>query len=363
MMRKSVVVVVLALAGCADYVRSTPIRIQAIQAISVTTTDASNTFCAGGATTQLRVSATFDDGKQLHTWKASHGDHEPMEERLDNSELQWMSSGGKVDSHGRFMATGDPLTTIGKPAMVRVSVRDQPDVAADLWLSPRYDCGTVIDLSGADGQSGSDGIDGEPGTATNGRQGRDGSDGRNGDLGEDGPMVDVSIGLLPSSTGPLVIARVTPALGTPRYAVFATDHGWLSISARGGAGGHGGRGGRGGNGAPGRSGGAYGRSGHLHLPVAPGKDGDNGRDGHDGAGGQGGTVTVHYDAAHPELVQLVEADTRGGHGSPDGADGPPMRMAPDQASVLFAKELARGVPIITNEPTNDQPNDQPNNQP
>ncbi len=343
-MHRLVSVSVSLIAGCTQYVRVHPVE---IHAISVTTADYRDGFCVGGDAPQLKVKLIFDDGTQLDAWGASHEDSELTDGQ--QVKLQWTSSTGRVDNHGRFIAPADPLTAIGKPVQVHVAVRDRPSVADDIWLAPRYDCGTLIDLSADAAPSGNDGLDGEPGTTTSGRDGGDGSDGRNGDAAEDGPMVDVSLGLISSATSPLAIARVTPVLGTPRYALFATDHGWLSIGARGGAGGHGGRGGRGGDGAPGRDGGVSARSGRLHLPKPPGRDGNDGRDGHDGAGGRGGTVTVHYDAAHPELLQLVEADTRGGSGLPDGSDGPPMRTLPDQASVLFAKELTRGLPIVINE--------------
>lgn len=61
-------------------------------------------------------------------------------------------------------------------------------------------------------------------------------------------------------------------------------------------------------------------------------------------------VIVRYDAAHPELLKLVEADTRGGQGSLNGCDGSPLLSAPSDARALFAAELARGIPIVTAAP-------------
>ena len=342
-----IVIGAVSLVGCVGSVPLTPVE---ISAVAVTTPDDRHTFCVGGTGPQLTVTATVGGGEQMRTSEPSRGGSPSTQGELEHSEFQWMSSGGRVDRYGRFIATQDPLTTIGKPVLVRVAVPDRQDVAAVIQLVPRYDCGTAIDLSGTSGSSGSNGSDGSSGS--DGRwgnpagDGSDASDGRNGDSGEAGPVVDVALGLISSPIGPLAIARVTPLLGTPRYALMAIDHGWLSIIARGGAGGHGGRGGRGGDG------GRYWQPHHpgLLAPVrSDGRDGGSGRDGRDAAGGPGGTVTVHYDAAHPELLQLVEADTHGGSGSPDGPDGPPMRMAPEAAGLLFAKELARGLPIVTSE--------------
>lgn len=114
---------------------------------------------------------------------------------------------------------------------------------------------------------------------------------------------------------------------------FLSKTGVILIDAHGGRGGNGGDGGNGGCGGDGGNGGNGGNGGDGRKGMKPGLSGENGgRGGDGGAGmaggpgndggsagkggnaGSGGQVTI--ETTNPELLMLVEADTRAGtHGT------------------------------------------------
>lgn len=110
--------------------------------------------------------------------------------------------------------------------------------------------------------------------------------------------------------GNLVYASVETSDGLHAGYVFAAKGGSLTIINTGGPGGGGGFGGPGGFGGSGGKGCGSG-----------GKGGKGGDGGNGGNGGRGGQITLHVDAAHPEIEQLVKTDVRGGAGGRAGNGG------------------------------------------
>jgi hypothetical protein len=344
----------LLVVGCANYATFNPIN---VRTVAVSTTDGTNGYCVGGAPPQLKATVTLESGKQLQTWEWLRAGGRITSGRVEYDAFEWSSgAGSRIDDEGRLLAYGDPLTLLGEPIPVRVAVKNNTTKAAGVQVVPLYDCGAiVVVVRGATGEAGTPGSDGSDGSngssassddfsAGNGGNGGDGGDGGDGGPGGPGPAVDVALGIATSKVGPLAVARITPAGGAPRYAVVALVTGRLVIDARGGNGGPGGRGGSGGKGGKGGSNSGSGGDG------SSGSDGSDGSPGSPGIGGPGGMVIVRYDAAHPELLDLVEADTRGGQGRSNGRDGAPLLSAPGDARVLFAAEIARGIPIVTGGP-------------
>jgi hypothetical protein len=152
--------------------------------------------------------------------------------------------------------------------------------------------GPCVNASGQRGDSGENGKDYVAGQGGPGKK------------GDDAGAVTITLTLIESDAGKSV--HVTgDAGGNPVDLTFDPDKDRLTVMANGGDGGTGGDGGRGRD------------TGQKNV------GGTGGRGGKGGKGGKGGRVTVFYDAAHPELKDLVDVSNGGGPGGDGGRGGQP----------------------------------------
>jgi len=385
-------IAVLFAAGSAGLGRPKPakLEVEKVTAIDLIQVGGGSSFCPNGNAVQFKVVATLEGGNKLST--PSRG--ESIEGKLEFGAFEWGVDIGVVNAAGLLQLPGDPFAVVDRTVKVTARVAGKPEIASELELTPRFDCGGVAAFSGAPGESGRDGEAGRMGrngqsgnSSTNATDGEDGSNGQDGSDGRDGgpgPNVEVSLGLVETKMhGQLVLVRVTPlgASAPAAYWVIDPEGEPFLVAATGGSGGSGGRGGSGGNGG-------FGGSNNIQDAGDGGHGGDGG-DGGRGAngadGGDGGTIVVRFDKKHPELRGIVRYSTAGGAGGSsggggyagtagpggssasgtrgnagrtgvggsggqsggrDGRDGPPAKFKADKANQMFAGEIANGVSVI-----------------
>jgi hypothetical protein len=354
-----------------------PASVTALRLVAV---GGESTFCPHGPPVQVQAIASLEGGGSLLTWS----DGESREGRLDFTAFEWTASHGQVDGEGRVRLADDPFPLLERPLLVTARVPGKPSIEAKLELRPNWRCGVRVERSGAPGAAGSPGapgVGGRPGRigdgaigATNGELGEPGGPGASGGAGQPAAAVDVALGWVTTSKdGRLVLARVNG-----RAYLFDPTGARLEVVADGGSGGQGGAGGAGGQGGDGGS--------SKEKPGTEGagaNGGAGGAGGRGGAGGDGASVRVQHDARDPALAQMIRISNRGGEGGaggpggrggaggkggastiggrgPDGRTGQrgiggskgqagrPGRAIPSPpaaARVLFADEIARGVPV------------------
>jgi hypothetical protein len=343
-------------------------------------------FCVNGSPPQLRAVVTLASGARLETW----ADGQSQEGKLGFERFEWSAAPGMVDGEGRLRLPADPFALLDRPARVTARVAGKPGVQASIELEPTWRCGGTAGAPGAPGPPGPPGAPGAPGRAgqpgsadnqaQHGELGGRGQEGGAGGPGASGTSTDVALAWVTASSGArLILIRVAGG-GAGRAARFLFDPsgGPFTIAASGGDGGPGGDGG---------GGGAGGEGGDTSAEKGAAGNGSDGGDGGDGGrggdGGDGGAVRVQHDARHPELIEAIRVDNRGGQGgsggqggpggpggrggsSPSGVrgaagragrgghagargrpgrDGPPLDARPADVRRLFADELARAVPI------------------
>lgn len=235
-------------------------------------------------------------------------------------DLQVTASVVTVNKKGIVSLAKDPRVSDGKTGHVTITVPSHPDLRADLDIPFRYDIPFKADFSGAQGSSGMNGMDGmdgasgsmgstdpnNPSAGGNGGNGTDGSNGGDGGTGGDAPPVQVRMAYQAptafSAGRPLIQVSVA-ALGKQKFYLIDPQGGSLTVHADGGAGGSGGRGGRGGRGGSGGSGSPNGSDGMS------GQDGSNGSD---GSAGTGGLITVTYDPAVGQYINVIHLSSLNG---------------------------------------------------
>ena len=341
-------------------------------------------FCVHGQPAQVKAVVTLEDGKKIETWSQGQS----RDGKLGFDAFEWSASYGMVDDSGRLRIANDPFAVMERQVEITVRVADRPELTSSATLAPTFDCGAVANVcgdSGRMGRAGGPGRMGRPGQsgdssrqATNGEHGGNGQDGGDGGPGGAGPVVEIAVGLVESTAqGRLLVVKVGG-----RYFLADPEAGQrIMVVASGGAGGSGGSGG---------SGGAGGSGGSNNIQDAGdgghgGDGGDGGRGGNGGDGGDGGAITVYYDARFPELKEILALSTAGGSGGMGGFAGSAGGPGPGGSSAsgtrgssgrtglagesggsgragragsapqfvaarvtdLFADEIARGIPIVT----------------
>jgi len=346
-----------------------------------------SSFCATGDPPQLEAGVTTADGKRLETW--SRGQRRDGTLEFDAFELS--ASLGVIDKEGVLRVGRDPFALLDRTIDVTAAVAGRPEISDSLRLTPTFDCGGVVNVSGDPGSGGYPGQAGVTGRvgqsgdssrqATDGEPGGDGQDGGQGGPGQHAPAVEVALGYATSKThGRLVVMRVdVPSRGGTAAHMLVNPRAGkrFVVVARGGAGGVGGSGGGGGAGGAGGS-------NNVDDGGNGGDGGRGGRGGDGGDGGDGGRVVVHYDARYPELQTMVAVVSAGGDGGAagyggsagpagtggssasgragttgragvsgppgvagrQGRDGPQPSFTPVAAGELFSAELASGLPIL-----------------
>lgn len=276
-----------------------------VRSVRVALVGGGETVCPTGAVPEMVAIVTYDDGQRLETRTPTNGGG-----KLRPRALEWTAEVGTVDESGVLQLPRDLLAWHDRAFAVRARVPKRPEMAAELRVTPRFDCGGVADVSGLDGYAG--------------------SSGGNGEAGGPGPRVEVALAYVETAlSGRLALVRVSDRdLGRWEYFLVDPRAGQrLVISGDGGDGGGGADGSHGSAGASGTRG-TDGASGGLcqdGQDGAPGSDGQDGTDGapggHGGDGGNGGSVTVLYPAAFPELAQVVDISVKGGAGGGGGQGG------------------------------------------
>ncbi len=213
--------------------------------------------------------------------------------KMGFDEFKFETTDGTIDEKGFFHANPDVVATVDGFEIRTTYLRAPEKFAFVNEYKPTYDCMTQSGAVGAGGDGGSSGVSGDNGQMGSGgssdRGGSDGGDGAPGGPGGDGrdggagPAVVAYATMVKTSLHDrLVMVKVTG--GTEDVVLFHPENRFV-ISAAGGMGGPGGSGGSGGN------------------------------------GGAGGSVTLIYDAAFPELANMISLDASGGPGGPAGSPG------------------------------------------
>ena len=189
----------------------------------------------------------------------------------------------------------------------------------EVW-KPEYSCFTgwgVNGEGGGQGNSGGGGYHGDPG-----RNGSSGQPGGHGEQGGPGGRVTAYVTIVSTKFYDRLLAVV--ANGNFFLAPADRQLAFAAIGGPGGAGGNGGDGGAGGD-QPTKSITETDENNNTTTvivgngPAGNGASGGNG--GYGGDGGNGGVVDVTYDAAFPELRQLIVTDVGGGQGGEAGGGG------------------------------------------
>ncbi|WP_394823158.1 hypothetical protein [Pendulispora albinea] len=285
-----------------------PIDASKVQRLEVVSYDA-NMFCPTGPT-KLDVRAKMVDGST----RATNAPH--RSDQFDAWYLKWKVSPevGKVGSNDldvAFLFGDDISPALESNVNLSVAMRDNKRATGGIELTPNFACHQSADFSASEGIAGAAGSRGDSLWSLFARLGRAGESGENGDTGPDATHVEAVVTLVSSpKRGPLAAVRVTrPRDGRTGTYYVDPANGHITIVNRGGRGGQGGQG-------------ESGEGGSSGSTCARGSDGgDGGLGGHGGNGGTGGSVTVHFDARHPELASLVSVDNRGGEGGRGGRGG------------------------------------------
>jgi hypothetical protein len=281
------------LAGCQHYEQLDPKSVKQLDLMGLSSDGRpSRLVCARGAL--IDVYATTQDGKRHRAGSKddiSRNEFDPGLIALSASLGSFHDRAWNPPSDAIALLDVDRFTVTAK------LVANQ-QVTGSIDLVPTWACDPPhVLVTGHDGAAGAPGDTG-PGQSN-------GFDGGIGGHGADAPATTIIVGYTNRANGQkLVIADITTSDGhNDLRAVFAPDQ-KLHITATGGNGGAGGAGGAGGTTYDGG-------------PQA----GNGGRGGDGGDGGDGGAVTVRYDAASPELANVIVVDSSGGNGGAGGAAG------------------------------------------
>jgi hypothetical protein len=325
--------VAIALGGCPPAgPKFAKLDTQKATAVDLILVGGGDSFCVHGDAAQLKAVVTLADGRRLETWSFGTS----RDGKLPFDQFEWGTSYGAVDQQGQLTVGRDPFALMDVEVVVKVRVVDRPELTDEVKVTPTFDCGGVVDLSGTGGQhgiSGAYGRAGRPGqsgdstrAATDGESGGHGQDGGDAGRGERAPDATAAVGYVTSRTrGRLVMVRV----GQGSYLLVDPAAGKrVVVVARGGAGGDGGSGGNGGSGGTGGSNNIVdgGDGGHG------GDGGDGGRGGNGADGGEGGQVVVYFDQRYPELEQMVAVINNGGGGGSAGGGGYAGQAGPGGSS-------------------------------
>lgn len=261
-----------------------------------------------------------DKPQSFETWAGPPGTS--RNGKLDFSEFAFASELGVFDDDGFFTPAKDVRASAGKEFSVKAVYRTRPDkFSFELGFKPDYACIKTAPFGGAPGATGRAGQSGKPGESGRyggsnaggrGGNGGSGSPGGQGADGGDGPHLQAYATFVKTPYYPKLLAiRIRGERDDLLLASHDTPFVVEAIGGRGGDGGPGGSGGPGGGGGAGN-------------PAGDGGDGGRGGDGGNGGrGGHGGEVEIVFDAAFPELGDLLKANVAGGEaGRPGGAGGP-----------------------------------------
>jgi hypothetical protein len=225
---------------------------------------------------------------------------------------------GDADAH--LIPDADIMKSVQAGFVVDITYTPHPAFKFHETFKPEYSCFSTFKVSGEGGGAGEEGDSGSSGSKAS--DGKPGKNGRNGGKGETAGKVEAFVTEVSTPFYPKLLAvRANDAF------FLAPADAPLTFAATGGHGGRGGSGGRGGTGGDQET---YNETitthdgGHesvSHGKGVAGNGGPGGNGGDGGDGGNGGTVHVTYDAAFPELGELVKTDVSGGSGGAAGAAG------------------------------------------
>jgi hypothetical protein len=262
-----------------------------------------------GESVGLSLAVVLDDGSRLESWGESY----ERQGKIDPASFTFETESGEMRGETLWL-WNNVFEGMQSGYAVTVSLSADPSKTTTLTAEPVYDCLHGAGSSGARGSDGQDGADGDDvprispygGTQTGG-DGANGSDGRD---GSDGPDVVAHAGFISTPYyDKLLIIKATAGDQVTWY-VGPPDQS-ATVWADGGHGGDGGDGGDGGTGSTVTSGDS----------GTPGGGGDGGNGANGGNGGDGGSLTILYDARHPELATLVVGSTGGGGAGDGGSYG------------------------------------------
>ncbi len=227
----------------------------------------------------------------------------------------------KIDDQAHLHPDADILKSVQTGFAATIVYKPNPKFTFTELFPPDYSCYRGAYADGEPGSSGTSGSSGSSGSR-DGESGRDGRSGTNGGNGRRGGKLEA------------VATLVTTRFHERLVAVIANEQLYLAPANRpfelGAAGGYGGAGGSGGSGGRGAreptktheittSRGT--RTMETYSLGPSGSGGDGGSGGNGGNGGDGGTVELTYDAAFPELRELLKVDVSGGDAGYGGAAG------------------------------------------
>lgn len=271
---------------------------------------------------QLQVVGTTAEGKQVHS-TTYFRDGAPIlkEGTIANDTLEISVSHGAISPYLLFTPPVNDFDLLGRNIEFRARVRDTPEVAATLTLGPDFHCPSVIDIRGRDGLAG--------------------SPGQNGGDGEDGPKVNVMLTYLKFERydgPPLALAKVTNAQTSELmgYYIFSPKHG-IRFDVSGGFAG---------------AGGTHYTIQSVHSQSTWGKrsllEGPTVSEathpgGFAGRAGRSGSANLQVDDRFPALANSVQVTRNSG--ATQTPHMPPS-FSVVSASVAFAQEFAKGLPIV-----------------
>jgi len=257
----------------------------------------------------LSLAVVLDDDSRLESW----GDARDHRGKIDPASFTLETESGELHGETLWLWT-NVFQGMQSGYTVTASLVADSSKTTTLTAEPVYDCLHGAGTSGARGADGRDGADGEDvptispyrGTQT----GSDGANGANGGNGGDGPEVVAHVGYISTPFYDKLLVIKAVAGDKVTWYVGPSDK-QVTVWADGGRGGDGGDGGDGGKGSTVPSGDS----------GTPGAGGDGGNGGNGGNGGRGGSLTILYDARHPELATLVVGNTSGGAAGDAGSGG------------------------------------------
>jgi hypothetical protein len=225
------------------------------------------------------------------------------------------------DAEAHLIPDADIMKSVEAGFIVDITYTPQPSYRFHETFKPEYSCFTTFTVSGDQGPGGSGGSHGDS-QYTKGANGKPGGNGHNGGQGQPGGKVEAFVTEVSTPFYPKLLA----VRANDKFFLAPADKP-LTFAALGGKGGEGGRGGSGSRGGEQDT---YNETittsdgGHesvSHGKGSPGNGGAGGNGGDGGDGGNGGTVKVTYDAAFPELAELVKTDVAGGAAGAAGRAG------------------------------------------
>jgi hypothetical protein len=300
----------LALTGCAaiEVRMGSRIRLDKVPIASMQARLPQGSAIAPGEKSPLVVVLAEPNGSALMTEGKGHG-------KVLWKDLKVTATVATVNKKGIVSLPEDPRISDGKLPHVTITAPSHPGIQAELDVPVRYDYNYTAKFygsSGTNGASGTDGTDGSggmmgsidpdnPAAGGDGSNGTNGSDGQDGGAGEDGPHVQVRVGIRPGSYALLQVDVSSESYD--KLFMIDPQGGSLTVSSTGGAGGSGGKGGRGGRGG----------SGGMGIPNGrDGSNGSDGRSGSDGRAGSGGSITVIYDPQAKPFLYTLRLLNQGG---------------------------------------------------